>query len=305
MGLPSSLLILLWVGVASGRGQLAAPAAPGAVHLAPSEIEIYRKAPTLIEWNSRQVKDKLGRLRPADNQDQLPTILERTGQTVAALLRDFPRVTCDEDVISESKQGVHESYVRLNKFRYIVIPHPEDALPTFEEYRTDAKGNPLDKSSLQDLPFLTYNFASTTLLLSPSDQRESRFRYFRIQSIRGRKCHVVGFAQNPENAHRLGRFTVQGKSCVLLLQGVAWVDAYTFDILQMNTWLLAPRMDIGLDAQFSHIEFYPTKVGESKSVMWLPRDVKVSVICLKNMSASNTHHYKNYKLFSVESTIKP
>jgi hypothetical protein len=185
-----------------------------------------------------------------------------------------------------------------------VIPHPEDVVPTFEEYRTDANGKPLDPARLRHLPLLTYNFASTALLLSPSDQRENRYRYFGIQTIRGRECHVVGFAQDPEKAHRVGRFTFNTKICALLLQGLAWVDSRTFDILRIDTWLLAPRMDTGLRAQGSQVEFYPAAIGESEKIVWLPRDVSVGVVC-RGIVARNTHHYTNFKLFRVESTIKP
>ena len=278
-------------------------ASDGELHLAPSEMAIYSKAPTLIDWNSRQVKENLHKLRPAENQDQLPMVLGRTGQTVTALLRDFPRVSCDEEVKAVSSQGRVEDSSH-HKFRYIVIPHPEDVVPTFEEYRTDVNGKPLNQEKLRHLPLVTYNFTSTALLLSPTDQRASHFRYFGIQTIRGRECYVLGFAQDPEKAHRMGRFSFQGKSSVLLLQGLAWVDSNTFDILQINTWLLAPRTDTGLRAQVSQVEFYPTKVGESERVVWLPRDVSVLVLC-PSMFARNTHHYSNYKLFDVESTIKP
>jgi hypothetical protein len=299
---------MLSAGTVSARGQPAAPnpqASVGDVQLTPPEIEIYRKAPTLIDWTPRQVKDTLPKLRPAENQDQLTMILERAGQTVTALLLNFPSVACDEEVITGSWQRqARVEDTSHHKFRYIVIPHPEDLVPTFEEYRTDVKGNPIDKAKLRHLPLMTYNFVSTVLLLSPSDQRETRFRYFGTQTMRDRECHVVGFAQDPDKAHRVSNFSCLGKKCALLLQGLAWVDSGTFDILRINTWLLAPRLDTGLGAQFSQVEFYPTTVGESEKVLWLPRDVSVTVIC-RGIPARNTHHYTNFKLFRVESTIKP
>jgi hypothetical protein len=38
-------------------------------------------------------------------------------------------------------------------------------------------------------------------------------------------------------------------------------------------------------------------------VLWLPREVKVDIV-YRGMEVHNTHHYSNFKLFRVESTIK-
>jgi hypothetical protein len=63
-------------------------------------------------------------------------------------------------------------------------------------------------------------------------------------------------------------------------------------------------MDLSLYNQISTVEFYPVQPTGSETVLWLPRDVTVDVFCA-GRAARNTHHYSNYKLFRVESTIKP
>jgi len=39
-------------------------------------------------------------------------------------------------------------------------------------------------------------------------------------------------------------------------------------------------------------------------VLWLPRDVKVWAL-YRGVTVRNTHQYSNFKLFRVESAIKP
>ena len=95
----------------------------------------------------------------------------------------------------------------FTSFAISSYPGPVGDLPAFEEYRTDLKGNPLDASSLGDLFMITSDFTSTWLYLSPADQHDSHFRYFGIQTIRNRECHVVGFAQDPERARSVGGFS--------------------------------------------------------------------------------------------------
>jgi hypothetical protein len=203
------------------------PPSPPPLQPTPSEIEIYKAAHTLIDWTPEEISDCpfLHEARPAANQDQLPGILARVGQTVTMLFRDFPQIACDEKITFRSSLRPSPSH---GKYRYIVLPRPIGDAPAFEEYRTDYLGNPFSTWSLEGDFIITYDFASTCLYLSPADQRNSRFRYFGDETIRERECHVVGFAQDPERAHRFGYFNSEGKTIVILLQGVAWIDAETF-----------------------------------------------------------------------------
>ena len=232
-------------------------------------------------------------------------ILERVGQTSTLLFHDFPQISCDEEVCLRNGQPWTPHITKHHKFRYIVIPRPAGDVPAFEEYRTDLKGNPLDATSLGDLIMITSNFASTWLYLSPADQHDSHFRYFGIQTIRNRECHVVGFAQDPERARQCRRNSLsKDKSAALLVQGLAWIDSQTFQILRVTTWLLAPRRISASVPQISTVDFYPVQPSGSERVLWLPRDVKVEGP-LSRHGVRNTHHYSNFKLFRVESTIKP
>ncbi len=310
------MLATVSIGAVSAR--LQQPATPPQsterpLQLAPSEIEIYKHAQTLIDWTPRQIHGCpfLHNLRPAGSQDQLPMVLERAGQTATLLFHDFPQIACDEQVGSVSNQpdartafeNMH--YTPKNrKFRYIVIPRPVADVPAFEEYRTDLNGNPLSDLSLRDLFMITSDFASTWLYLSPADQHSSRFRHFGIQTIRNRECQVVGFAQDPERVHGVGALRMGDKSGALLVQGLAWIDSQTFQILRIMTWLLAPRADLGLSSQTSTVDFYPVQPSGSERVLWLPRDVTVEAV-YRGIGVRNIHHYSNFKLFRVESTIKP
>jgi hypothetical protein len=90
----------------------------------------------------------------------------------------------------------------------------------------------------------------------------------------------------------------------LLCQGLAWIDSETFQILRITTWLLAPRKDISLSSQTSTVDFYPVQPSGFEKVLWLPGDVTVTLVS-RGTKVRNTHRYSNYKLFRVESTIKP
>ena len=318
----SFITALMFVGaVVGGRLQpLAAPpqAVGSRLELSPSEIEIYKNAQTLIDWAPKQIHHcpYLRKLQPAASQDQLPKILERVGQTVILQFHDFPQIACDE-VIAETRSGEEKlefmwdrpvtetsDATKRHKFRYIIVPWPVGDVPAFEEYRTDLRGNPLDASSLRGFSMISAKYASTCLHFSPADQHDNRFRYLGTQTMRERECHVVGFAQQPEKARRIDRFHSQGATFGLLGQGLAWIDSETFQILRITSWLLAPRKGISLDSQTATVDFYPVQPSGFERTLWLPRDVTVMIVS-RGRKVRNTHQYSNYKLFRVESTIKP
>jgi len=302
--------ILLAVSTSVASARLAEPAAsPQSPDLppplTPTEIELYRHARTLIDWTPGQIRDRplLHKLQPPESQDRLTGILERVGQMGMLVFRDFPQISCDEGVFSEVFAGRRHTMGR-QEFRYIVIPRPHGNVPAYEEFRTDRKGNAVDYWRSNSLSLTTSNFASTWLYLSPGDQSGGRFRLFGTQTMRNQSCLVVGFAQNPDRVRRVSGLHLGGKNVPLLFQDLAWIDPETFHILRVTTWLLAPRMDIGLQSQVSTVDFYPVTPNGSERTLWLPRDVKVDVV-YRGLEVCNNHHYSNFKLFRVESTIKP
>jgi len=228
-------------------------------------------------------------------------VLKRVGQTGSLLFQDFPQVSCDETVLSEVGSPPK---TRNQKFRYIVIPRPVGDVRILDEYRTDPQGNAPEKSNFGDLYMLTSGFASTWLYLSPAEQHDSRFRYFGTQTIRNRECYVVGFAQDPERARRVAEFLLEGSSTAVLVQGLAWIDTQSFQVLRITTWLLAPRMEIRLGSETSKVDFSAVQPSGADKVLWLPSDVEVEVF-YRSLEVRNTHHYSNFKLFRVESKIKP
>jgi hypothetical protein len=332
----AALGILAAVFTGGLRAQSAAPSqpSPAGVQLSPAEIQLYTQASSLIDWTASQIRDcpHLHKLRPATNQSHLARILEGAGRSGDLLLTDFPQISCLEDVRTETEppKGACEEdvlsspFVRSpcgttttgadptlrefppqdRKFRYIVIPRTKGGLPGFEEYRTDLNGSPLGIASLTRVYMITSNFVSIGLYLTTPHQPESTFRYFGMQTLRKQECYVVGFAQSPLRVRAVGLITVHGKSAALLVQGLAWVDSKTFQPLRVTIWLLAPRDDVGLRSSLSTVDFFPIQPSGSQRILWLPRDVTVRGL-YHGVVFNNTHHYSDYKLFRVESTIKP
>jgi hypothetical protein len=281
------------------------PALPST--LSPTELGLYRHARTLMDWTPKEIKDcpLLGKLRSAENGDDLPSIMKHVGERAAATISDFRNVACDERVYSEWNVGSPIATWRemgpnevAHHFLYLILSHQSGDPRMFTEYRTDPKGKPVDLANLSDLPLITANFAGSWAYFNSSNQSESDFRYFGKESIQKHMCYVVGFAQKPDRARNITTFEFGKQSAVTLVQGIAWIDDTAFQIVKIETWLLAPRHDIGLESENTTVDYSPVRLAGLRDTLWLPSEVVV-LVHFHNVFLRNTHRYSRFKLFEV------
>ncbi|HEY6290631.1 MAG TPA: hypothetical protein VI455_03590 [Terriglobia bacterium] len=299
--------------IAAHPAARALQSAPPAPRMGEQELEIYSHARTLVDWTPQEIKHapSLYKLRPAENEDSLPVILKRVGESAAAMIAEFRNIACDERVYSEWNVGSPIATWRqmgpnevAHHFLYIILPRPVGDPLMFREYRTNLKGNPVDLGSLADLQLITTNFTGSWAYFNSSNQVESRFRYFGEESVRKQPCYVVGFAQKPDVARNVTTFEVGNHSAVILVQGLAWIDERSFHILKVETWLLAPRNDIGLESENTTVNYLPTSPAGLADALWLPNEVTV-LVHYHNVFIRNTHRYSGFRLFQVHVAIKP
>lgn len=244
-------------------------------------------------------------LEPAQSQEDLDEILDKVGANVGALLEGFPNLIAREDIDEERldrKRSVTTR--RLDPFSYMILAHEGGENVDLEEYRTDAKGNRTEPRQLERKFCLTTGFATMWIHFHPGNRPASRFKLFGRQDLRGHKTDVVAFAQRPGWATVVGKVESNGRSIIILYQGIAWIDVPSYQILRMRTDLLAPREDVGLARQTTEIEFDEVHLPDVSTPLWLPHEVVVNTASNGEI-LHNQHRYTNYRLFRVESTIKP
>jgi hypothetical protein len=88
----------------------------------------------------------------------------------------------------------------------------------------------------------------------------------------------------------------------LLVQGLAWIDATSHEMLRIQTDLLAPRPDMGLEKMTTVIEFSSVRLPETTARFQLPTKAVVDVT-LDGPKFQSIHEYSDFKLFRVESRI--
>lgn len=287
--------------------------------LADQEKKLYAGAQPYLDDSMSALKKtvrELNGLRAAVDQKQLNNLLARIGAKADELLRQVPDVISDE-VVTEMQwtemQGVPMGCTGLgcsdavhyggkkHKFNYIILAHAQNNQQRlFEEYRANQNGTPIGQG--ENAPHFQ-GFASSWVIFSSPNQRESRFRDLGEQKMDGHSSFVIGFAQIPGAISHPGVFLDgRGASVPMLLQGIAWVDSADFRVVRLRTDLLAPLLEIGFKMQTSNIDLGPVRIADHEGELWLPKSVNVEMQAQKQFLREE-HHYSNYRLYQAKTKI--
>jgi hypothetical protein len=311
LALPAGLLLLVVVrAVFWAKCADPAPIPAQILEQDTTDQHVYDGARTIIEYSQAELLSafpELRQLRFAEGQEELPRILGRAGANVEAAVDGLPNLISQEVVTQQTitlEQSGSVQTRRLGPFNYMILAHESSGNVTLEEYRTDAQGSRTGPQQLEHDFFLTRGFSTLWTLFHPGDRSSANFRLLGQEELDRHATNVVAFAQRPGWATVLGRVEANGRSVVILYQGIAWIDVSTFQIIRMRTDLLAPRWDVGLRQQTTEVEFGEVHLPEVATPLWLPQTVVVTT-SLNAETLRNEHRYTNYRLFRVESTIKP
>ncbi len=294
------VIVLSLCGFLQGA-QLPAPK-PAPAEVRP-EVIPYLHARSVVDFSRQELvalMPELKTLEFTDSQQELATLLEKSGANVEAFFRDFPNTSALENVNYEREApGRTDGQYLKRRYHYIITaPTSPDEL-AFEEFRTDLKDESLNPDELKGAYLLTSGHASSPIYFHPRARPGCAFRYLgRDRS--GRRAHAVAFAQNAEVAQTTGSINLLGTEVLLYVQGVAWIDPDSFQILKMRLDLLVPRTDVGLEQHTTWIEFEEVRFDNASRTLWLPREVRILIVW-KGWRFANRHGYSQYRLFSVES----
>ena len=190
----------------------------------------------------------------------------------------------------------HESWQR---FLYLITPRQDAAGAELEEFRSNRKGESMEDKRMEGSCMVTSGFVSQLLLFHPKSRSAVAFRLLGHPEDHPNQW-VIGFAQNPQNPTLTGIFRAGDRQIVLLVQGLAWIDAEATQVLRLWTDLLAPREDVDLARHTTEITYTGVRFSsDSDQIIWLPKEVRVT-IQWNQWEFTNRHRYGNYRLFSVE-----
>ena len=265
---------------------------------APGDQSVLKTFVDMTPAQLSQAVPESKRLRPAENQDMLPQILQRVGTAVAAFFDDFADTACTEQVISVVHSLLHAGAKHFDHtYSYLAISEAGSARPTLREYRTDTQGQPVNTDAKSGI--VTFGFVALPLNFHPDYQADSRFSYLGREEMENQDTYVVAFAQRPNVARLPASVWFLNRRGVVFLQGVAWIDPTSFRIVRLRTDIQQAETNVGLQKETTQVLYSAVSFAQSGKTLWLPREVTVTGQ-LREYNFHNQHRYSDYRLFNVQ-----
>lgn len=148
---------------------------------------------------------------------------------------------------------------------------------------------------------LTNGFSTLLLVFHPYYRSSFNFTSEAAALLDGHSVVPMHFA-HVTGMRTPAALALRGREFPLELQGTAWLDAHSGQVLRIDASLLYPMTDVGLRSLKVHVEYMPSP--RATDHFMLP---SLAVVDLETMRQHwrNTHTFRDYKFFSTDAVQEP
>ena len=246
---------------------------------------------------------------PADIDEKIPSVeagatcaldnvVEKAGAQLVAFVRDVDRFTATENLMHESinKYGT-ASGPEKRKFDYLVsIQEVRKGYLGVTEYRNGG-------GAQNEFPdgVVTNGLPALVLIFHPYYAPNYEMTCEGLSRANGGLAWQVHFRQKPGKPNELKTYQigVHGPSYSVGLKGRAWISADNYQIVRMETDIVAPLPEIKLLAEHTSVEYGPVNFRKDNVNLWLPQSAEV-YFAWRGRQVHRRHSFNNYMLFAVD-----
>jgi tetratricopeptide (TPR) repeat protein len=225
-------------------------------------------------------------------------LLQKAGLRVLEFVGNLEKFAATESIFHQAinKWG-GLSYAENRQFDYVVSF--EEVRPgrfSFDEYRKRGT-SPVDFPDGVE----TLGLPALVLLFHPKISENYEISCEGVAKVHGEPAWQVHFRQRADKPNIMKSYRVgaNGPSFPVAIKGRAWIAADSYQVLRLETDLVAPLPEIRLAADHSVIEYGLVHFRERDIDMWLPASADV-YYDWRGKRAHRRHAFSNYLLFSVD-----
>jgi tetratricopeptide (TPR) repeat protein len=230
---------------------------------------------------------------------QIDDVLRQTGKRIEEFVGNVDRFTATEFLTHESinKWGMASS-PEQRKFEYVVSV--QEVAPGFlnvDEYRSNSNNSPVDFPDGVE----STGLPAQVLIFHPYNVGNFELSCEGLTRWNGGLAWQVHFRQRKDKPNRIREYKLgmDGPSYPVALKGRAWIAADSFQIMRLETDLVAPIPEIRLVVDHTAVEYSPVYFKNRKVNMWLPQTAEVYYYW-KGRRIHLHHRFNNYLLFAVD-----
>lgn len=253
--------------------------------------------PVASNWLPADVDEKVPTVEPG-TACSLDDVVQKAGSQLLTLVHDVDRFTATETLTHESinKYGI-ASAPEKRRFDYVVSI--QDLRPGYlgvTEYRNGG-------GAQTEFPdgIVTSGLPALVLVFHPYYAPNYEMGCEGLSRSSGGLAWQVHFRQKQgkPNALKTYQFGLNGPSYSVALKGRAWISADNYQVVRIETDIVAPVPEIKLRAEHTEIEYGPVKFRDGSVNLWLPRSAEV-YFAWRGRQVHRRHSFSNYLLFGVD-----
>jgi len=274
-----------------------APGAAEAETVQPGGLADATALPLPSAWLPPDIDEKVPPVE-AGAVCALDDVVQRAGQRIEEFVTNVDRFVATESVNHETinKSGL-VSAPEARKFDYMVsIQEVRKGFFNVEEFRT--VGN-----TFGEFPggVDTNGLPAMVLIFHPYNVGSFDLTCEGLARWNGGLAWQVHFRQRADkpNTIRKYRLGAMGRSVAVPLKGRAWIAADSYQIVRLETQMLAPVPEIRLAADSTVIEYGPVHFRERNLDMWLPQSAEV-YSDWRGRRFHRRHSFSKYLLSTVD-----
>ncbi|HEX8880528.1 MAG TPA: tetratricopeptide repeat protein [Candidatus Acidoferrum sp.] len=257
--------------------------------------------PLPSNWLPPDIDEKIPPVEPVA-RCALDEVVERVGKRVEEFVKNVDRFTAIESLKHESidKWGFAESR-ETRKFDYVAsIEQYPPGYFNVTEYRSGGQ-------AFSDFPegVETSGLAALALIFHPNNAGNFAMSCEGLGRWNGRLAWQVHFRQRADrpNIIRAYKFGENGPAYPVALRGRAWIAADSYQVVRMETDLVAPLPQIRLFSDHAIVDYGPVHFRKGNVEMWLPQSAEL--YCdWKGRRMHRRLSFSDYLLFSVDEKQK-
>ncbi|MGH9815003.1 MAG: tetratricopeptide repeat protein [Candidatus Acidiferrales bacterium] len=262
------------------------------------ELAPGAEIPVSREWKPKDVDET----PPAVFRDVAcaqEQVLERMGRRVMDLVDNLRDVNAAEEIIHTYVDAYgRPGRTEKGKYEYMFsIQRPKPNLLWVEEYRDGLIGGSFVGG------IATTGLAAMALVFHPFYAGDFEMRCEGQGSWNGEAVWFVYFRQRSDVQPRIRAYRNHRGSARLPLKGRAWIAANTYQILRLETDLIAPLSEVRFESEHMVIEYGPVEFKERKGMFWLPSSADVYAH-ERGKRWHRRHTLTNYVHFAVDTRQK-
>jgi Flp pilus assembly protein TadD len=274
------------------------PAAAVAPALPPP---VVASAPLPSNWLPPDVDEKVPAVE-AGVPCSLEEVVEKAGERIEELVRTVDRFTATESLVHETitAWGLPAAPEKRS-FNYVAsIEEARPGVLDVYEYRDGRVGYDRFPGGVA-----TLGLPSLVLIFHPYSAGNYALQCEGLTRWNGKLAWQVHFRQRPDRVSRdkVYRFGESGVAHPAALRGRAWIAADSFEIVRLETDLVAPLPEIRLLADHTIVEYGAVRFRKGDVQLWLPESAEI-YSDLRGRRIHRRHTFSNYVLFSVDERQK-